>query len=116
MTLPECKEKTAKDFILEYLKKYSIGAENAASGRKLSSMSGVTPSDIRRVVNELRSEKHPVCSDSNGYFYASSVQEIDMTIAHLASRVKQINKAKDGLYGAKIIFVSGIDPEGLVGT
>ena len=95
---------TTKDLLIEYLKNNSIGAENALSGRRLSSIFGVTSPDIRRIVNALRNEKHPVCSDSSGYFYASSTQEIDMTIAHLASRTRQMNRAIKGLYSAKSAF------------
>jgi len=93
-----------RDLLLEHLKNNSIGAENALSGRRLSSIFGVTSPDVRRIVNTLRSDKQPVCSDSSGYFYASSTQEIDMTIAHLASRTRQMNRAIKGLYSAKSAF------------
>lgn len=106
---PEKAEITVKDFIFEHLKNNFVGAEKAISGLRLSSIAGVTPSDVRRIVNTLRSEKHPICSDSNGYFYAASTKEIDMTIAHLTSRTRHINRAKEGLHCAKLVFDLSVD-------
>ena len=52
---------------------------------------------IRRLVNILRSESKPICSNAMGYFYAANQQELQETIGQLSSRVLMITKARDGL-------------------
>lgn len=53
--------------------------------------------EIRRLVNILRSESKPICSNAMGYFYAVNEQELQETIGQLFSRVLMITKARDGL-------------------
>ena len=52
---------------------------------------------IRRLVNILRSESKPICSNAMGYFYAANQQELQETIGQLSSCVLMITKARDGL-------------------
>ena len=54
-------------------------------------------SEIRRIVNSLRSKGEPICSNYDGYFYADNQHEISATIAQLTSRIQKIAKARDGL-------------------
>lgn len=95
-----------KEKLNNYLRDYHTGADNALLGYRLCSVFGLTSSLLRRNINELRVEGHPVCSDSNGYFYAACPEEIDITIAHLASRSREMNRAMEGLIRAKAGFGS----------
>lgn len=95
---------TVKMKIIDYLKDYHVGADNALLGSRLCSIFGLASSLLRKSINELRVEGYPVCSDSNGYFYAGCPEEIDITIAHLASRSREMDYAKEGLRRAKDNF------------
>lgn len=95
-----------KDKLLACIHGSHTGASNAISGRQLCEYFGLTGSLIRKLISKLRIEGHPVCSDGNGYFYASTVQEIDATIGHLSSRRKEMMHAEKGLRQAKEQFIS----------
>ena len=53
--------------------------------------------EVRKIVNELRSNGVPICSLPIGYYYAETKSEIKDTLAHLESRIKKIEKAKEGM-------------------
>ncbi len=97
---------TVKMKILSYLKDYHVGADNALLGSRLCSIFGLTNSLLRKNVVELRAEGYPVCSDRNGYFYAKSPEEIDITIAYLEGRIQEMSHATEGIRRAKDDFVS----------
>lgn len=81
----------------EYLAKYYRGADNPVSSKTLEAVFHVKGTEIRRMVNSLRSKGEPICSDDNGYFYADTQHEINATIAQLSSRIDKIAQARDGL-------------------
>jgi len=98
---------TVKKKILNYLREHHVGADNALLGKRHGSIFGLTNLLLRKNINGLRVEGYPVCSDSNGYFYAGCPEEIDVSIAHLASRSREMARAKEGLRRAKDDFGSG---------
>ena len=81
----------------EYLAKYYRGSNNPVSSKTLEAVFHVKGSEIRRIVNFVRSKGEPICSDYDGYFYAYNQHEINATIAQLTSRIQKIAKARDGL-------------------
>ena len=50
-----------------YLKEYHRGQENAASSKKLEAAFHVNGRELRRAVNRLRCDGHPICSADAGY-------------------------------------------------
>jgi hypothetical protein len=97
---------TTKTSILEYITKNHVGAENAILAGRLCSMLGITGRLLRRAITELQVEGYPVCSDTNGYFYAVNEAEIENTIIHLSSRAQEMETARDGLLKAKANFMA----------
>ena len=83
--------------LCEYLKKYRRGQESAASSRELETAFHVDGRGLRRAVNHLRCEGHPICSNTAGYFYAARQSEIRATIVQLTGRISKIAAAKSGL-------------------
>ena len=77
------------------------GIENRITSRELTALTGMTGSEIRREINRLRQQGHPIGSDSRGYFIATSAQEIVPTIRNLNSRMAAINRAITGLKDAQ---------------
>ena len=59
----------------EYLSKYYRGSNNPVSSKTLEAVFHVKGSEIRRIVNSLRSKGEPICSDYDGYFYADNQHE-----------------------------------------
>ncbi len=57
--------------LCEYLKQYRRGQESAASSKELEAAFHVKGTELRRAVNRLRCDGHPICSDATGYFYAA---------------------------------------------
>ena len=91
--------------LIAYIRTSHIGASNAISGRQLCEYFGLTGSLVRKLINKLRIEGHPVCSNGNGYFYASKLEEIDATNSHLSGRRKEMLHAEKGLRQAKEKFI-----------
>ena len=80
-----------------YLEQSHKGEGAAISSKELERILHVKGTEIRRLVNILRSESKPICSNAMGYFYAANEQELQETIGQLSSRVLMITKARDGL-------------------
>ena len=57
----------------------------------------VKGTELRRAVNRLRCDGHPICSDATGYFYAARQSEIGATVAQLTGRISKIAAATKGL-------------------
>ena len=83
--------------MLNCLKRRHFGRANAVKSPVLEARFGISGRVLREAVNELRCNGHPVCSDENGYYYASSEAELLATIRQLNSRISKIAKAKNGL-------------------
>ena len=75
------------------LEKDHKGKSNAIKSSQLERLTNLTGSQIRERVNELRCNGVPVCSGRSGYYMAALREGLNHTIARLASRVSQINKA-----------------------
>ena len=80
-----------------YLKKYHTGQENAASSKELEAAFHVGGTELRRVVNRLCCDGHPICSADSGYFYAARRLEVRATVAQLTGRISKIAAAAKGL-------------------
>lgn len=83
--------------LCEHLKKYHQGQESAASSKELEAAFHVKGTELRRAVNRLRCNGHPICSDATGYFYAARQSEIRATVAQLTGRISKIAAATKGL-------------------
>ncbi len=83
--------------LCEYLKKYRRGQESAVSSKELEAAFHVKGTELRRAVNRLRCDGHPICSDASGYFYAARQSEIRATVAQLTGRISKIAAATKGL-------------------
>lgn len=86
-----------KNILYDYLEQSHRGEGAAISSTDLERIFHVKGAVIRRIVNTLRCESKPICSNAQGYFYAATQGEIQETIAQLSSRVHKITKARDGL-------------------
>jgi len=80
-----------------YLSRYHTGTNNAASSKTLEAAFHIRGSELRRIVNKLRCDGFPICSDKNGYYFAACESEIHATVAQLNSRISKISGAKDGM-------------------
>ena len=83
--------------LCEYLKQYRRGQESAASSKELEAVFHVKGTELRRVVNRLRCDGWPICSDATGYFYAARQSEVRATVAQLTGRISKIAAATKGL-------------------
>jgi biotin operon repressor len=95
--------------ILSYLRNRHTGAENFVPIIVIESVFGISGVTVRWIVNKLRCDGQPVCSDANGYFYAKNRNEINSTVTQLLSRTKKINDAARGLVLSHQIFHDGTE-------
>ena len=80
-----------------HLQKYHLGESGAATSRELERTFSVRGKELRDAVNRLRRRGVPIASNSNGYFYAATEQEVRATIAHMTHRISGIAAAIRGL-------------------
>ena len=69
----------------------------AASSKELEAAFHVGGTELRRAVNRLRCDGHPICSADAGYFYAARRLEVRATVAQLTGRISKIAAAAKGL-------------------
>lgn len=94
-----------KDFsLLDFLPE---GQGNHITSRELESITNLTGSEIRAEVNRLRTAGAPIASDANGYYIATTDEELTATIRNLQSRRNAMNRAIEGLTVAKHKIVCG---------
>jgi len=86
-----------RERFIGYLKTYHLGAEHAITSKILESLFAMKGKELRNLVNVLRQDGFPICSDGNGYFYAADEQEIRTTIKHMKNRIAGISAAINGL-------------------
>ena len=80
-----------------HLEHYHRGQSKATSSKELEVAFSIKGTELRQMVNKLRSEDYPICSDANGYYYPACIREVQATAAQLNSRIVKIAKAKSGL-------------------
>lgn len=78
-----------------------IGNENRITSAELSQRLGISGAEVRKQVNQLRTEGTAIASDSRGYYLAIEPIDLDHTIANFNSRIHQMIKARSGLEKAK---------------
>jgi hypothetical protein len=61
---------------------------------------GISGPALRQIVNRLRGQGVPICSDEKGYYYAASETELRATIRQLSGRIAGIENARNGLLHA----------------
>lgn len=88
--------------VISLIPKGSASRITSGEIHALTKLSGAT---VRKIVNECRSKFVPIASDSNGYFIATSPDELDHTIAQLNSRIHMMIKAREGLKKAQRIMM-----------
>jgi len=86
-----------KKKLLEVFQKFHVGAGNACSINRLSVFLGINRSSVRNYLFELREGQIPLCSNSNGYYLASTQEELDETIAFLSNRTLELQRAVEAL-------------------
>ena len=85
------------NFFERYMQKEHSGKANAVKSKVIEARFHCKGAEVRRMVNELRCKGVPICSSNQGYYYATSNEEIQETIAHLEGRIKKIRAAQDGI-------------------
>ena len=90
---PRKEKPTERERFIGYLKTYHLGAERAITSKILESLFDMKGKEQRNLVNVLRRDGVPICSDRNGYFYAKDEQEIRTTIKHMKNRIAGISVA-----------------------
>ena len=86
-----------KERLLSYLKGVCPGRKHRVSGTELERALGLSGTDLRKLVNQLRREGVPIASDRQGYFYAATAGEVYTTIRQLRQMTAGLEKAIAGL-------------------
>ena len=86
--------------LLSHLKRNHTGVGRAVQSKGLELRFQMSGRKIRDIVNALRCEGHPICSDDGGYYYGANRHEVIGSIRQLSSRVEKIAEAKNGLVDA----------------
>ena len=86
------------------------GEDNRITSRDLEAVTNLKGTAIRKEVNRLRTAGEPIASDANGYYIATTPEEITATIRNLESRRNAMNRAIEGLMEAKYNLIFGENP------
>lgn len=83
--------------ILRFLRSEAYGKENTHTSDEICKMFNINGAMLRGIVHDWRAKGYPICSDSGGYYYAKTQEELERTIKQLTSRANKIIEAVDGL-------------------
>ena len=90
----------ASEQLKEYLKGNCLGRGQAMKAAELEQALQIGENELRRQVNRLRRKNIPICSGSEGYFYAAHAGEVVDTILHLEDMLKGLQDSMSGLRGS----------------
>ena len=96
-----------KSELAGYMEIFHCGEQYAAVSRELEMAFGIKGAELRALINALRRDGVPICSNEKGYFYAETDAELLRTIRHMSSRIAGISGAIRGLKKARIRFNPG---------
>ena len=100
-----------KERLAEYLERYHLGANSAATSRELELTFGIKGIEVRHLVNRLRRDGVPIASSGSGYFYAATEQEA-VSYTHLPTDKDHWIIDEDAAPVVKRIFDLAIDGKG----
>jgi len=89
--------------ILEYLKNEHTGTENAVVSRVMEEEFGLKRRALQRRIATLRRNGYPICSGSNGYYYARDDEEVRAMLCRLASHIAAVSNTQSGMLFASTI-------------
>lgn len=72
-----------KEHLKNYLNAICKGRVHRMTSQELEHELGLSGTQLRELVNQLRKERIPIASDRYGYFYASTAGEVYETIRFL---------------------------------
>ncbi len=98
---------TMEDRLLQYLKLYHTGKENAVYSKELEQRFSMGGRSIRRVINQLRQDGNPICSNCRGYYFARSQEDVNKTVKWLNGLVTGVSNARTGLLYSPVSNGSG---------
>lgn len=81
----------------KYMKTHCRGKENAVKSPELEIIFHMKGTEIRKTVNNSRRRGFPICSGRTGYYYATTAEDLQKTVANLDGRIRKIEAAKEGL-------------------
>lgn len=84
------------------------GQDSRITSKDLESITNLTGPSIRAEVNRLRTVGTPIASDANGYYIATTQEELTATIMNLQSRRNAMERAIEGLMEAKFNLAFGL--------
>lgn len=80
---------------VDWLKEYHAGKENAINAKDMKQWGSRRA--IRLMVHDLRLSGYPICSGSEGYYYAIRASEVSQTLGFLTSMQDDLQKIIAGL-------------------
>lgn len=79
------------------VKELGIGKSNSVMSAYLERVTKTKGSTIRKAISDLRADGYPICSWTNGYYWAESQEDIRETIDMLNHRCYKIIRAAKGM-------------------
>jgi glycyl-tRNA synthetase beta subunit len=98
MSQEEEQTESVQNRLLIHLKNNHYGCNKAIKAKELKHFG--TPRKIRLMVHNLRLQNNPICSDNDGYYYASNEKEVSSVVQRLLHFVIETQEAIKGLTGS----------------
>ena len=98
-----------KEEVLEFFRVFCLGQENLRSGSDIARTLQISKSELRKHINRLRRERHPIASNRQGYYYATTAWDVYATSKRLEEVERGIRAANSGLVQSMAFFGPGGD-------
>lgn len=77
------------------------GKENARTASELAQLTGLTPREVTRLIEQARRQGEPICASNDsacpGYFLTNSPETLDQYVGSLGRRIRNMNDGRDAL-------------------
>lgn len=90
-----------RDLLLKHKKSNPICSQHIADLLNLNyeRQRPYSPTDVRKIINQLRTQEIPIIANSKGYFVSYNIEDIIYQIESFESRMKSMKSAQSGLRG-----------------
>lgn len=89
---------TISDLLLvQYIQENAIGRRNKVTARKLRGFGYGDGREIRKAVHRLRLLGYPICSNTQGYWWAEDLDELKETINFLDGMITNMTEVSKAL-------------------
>ena len=86
---------------------------NPLTGKSLADLTGLTKREVEAAIQKERREGFPICATSQGYYLATTTEELNRYCEKLKRQAIEVFKTRQALIKKATTLADDLDPEAL---